>query len=376
MTETPFIGKACTVTRERCCGVQPGFSTCASVSNDVICTDQEGFVACGSPPLPGVLCESGVCCQNPLRCCGTGDQTRCCSFGEGEALETIPEPSTGPVEEAIPGDTEGLTLEDFFNAEASQDPFEPLSESPDPFEPLPGPPESSLAPSAEVDPVGPLKPIIETPVSIPDESPDSSAELDIDVLIESPEVSSPSASPGGDTASSEQEGGDDGSVCFPGAATVEVQGTGAVAMKDLKLGDVVRVGENEWSRVIMWTHKDSTYRGRRYVRLDLNGGESFTASNGHIIWVWEQGIRKAVEIESVKNGWMVHVIGRGKVEVENVKEGAWDSGLYNPQTEHGDIVVNGVVATCYTKWIDMNVAHALLVPVRALFGSLMSKWSR
>jgi hypothetical protein len=43
------------------------------------------------------------------------------------------------------------------------------------------------------------------------------------------------------------------------------------------------------------------------------------------------------------------------------------NGLYNPNTLDGKIVVNGVLASCYTGSIEPTVAHMLLWPLRALY---------
>lgn len=39
-------------------------------------------------------------------------------------------------------------------------------------------------------------------------------------------------------------------------------------------------------------------------------------------------------------------------------------GLYNPQTFHGDIVVNNVRVTTYTAIVNLMSAHAMLLPLR------------
>lgn len=43
-----------------------------------------------------------------------------------------------------------------------------------------------------------------------------------------------------------------------------------------------------------------------------------------------------------------------------------DLGLYNPQTIHGDIVVDGFVVSTYTADVTPSVAHAVLTPMRAV----------
>ena len=41
-----------------------------------------------------------------------------------------------------------------------------------------------------------------------------------------------------------------------------------------------------------------------------------------------------------------------------------DVGLFNPQTKHGDIVVDGVRVSTYTHAVHRNMAHAMLAPFR------------
>ena len=44
-----------------------------------------------------------------------------------------------------------------------------------------------------------------------------------------------------------------------------------------------------------------------------------------------------------------------------------DTGLYNPHTLHGDVIVDGFRTTTYTDAIAPTMAHALLAPARALY---------
>ncbi len=43
------------------------------------------------------------------------------------------------------------------------------------------------------------------------------------------------------------------------------------------------------------------------------------------------------------------------------------TGLYNPQTLSGDIVVNGIRASTYTAAIAPSLAHVALWPVRMMY---------
>ena len=43
------------------------------------------------------------------------------------------------------------------------------------------------------------------------------------------------------------------------------------------------------------------------------------------------------------------------------------TGLYNPHTLHGDIVVDGVLTSTYTAAFSPTLAHVALAPLRALY---------
>lgn len=169
---------------------------------------------------------------------------------------------------------------------------------------------------------------------------------------------------------------DGGSVCWPAGGMVERRDGQVKRMEEIETGDWVRVSGGGFSEVFMWTHRDARYAGRRFVRVELEGERAVTATVGHMVYVRRCGSggceRVVTEVEKVKVGdgmWGVEgdkevvkaVVGTGRV---------WERGLYNPQTVHGDIVVDGVVATCYTRYVERGAAHGLLAPLRALY-----RWS-
>mmetsp|Transcript_1193 Transcript_1193/g.3687 ORF Transcript_1193/g.3687 Transcript_1193/m.3687 type:complete len:119 (-) Transcript_1193:317-673(-) len=75
---------------------------------------------------------------------------------------------------------------------------------------------------------------------------------------------------------------------------------------------------------------------------------------------------RVVSAESVKVGDTVQLSDGKNGAVSAVSSG--DSiGLFNPQTMDGLIVVNGIVATCYTRVVDPRVADVLLAVPRVLY---------
>lgn len=155
---------------------------------------------------------------------------------------------------------------------------------------------------------------------------------------------------------------DDDSECFPADATVELASGATVRMADLATGDAVRVSATAFSPVFMWTHKMATGTFD-FLRLTTSTGSALTVTPGHYLWVnGELKAAKAVVVgdalESVATAADVTVTAVTRVSA---------TGLYNPQTLDGNIVVDGFRASTYTMAIQPTVASALLAPLRVLF---------
>ncbi len=116
------------------------------------------------------------------------------------------------------------------------------------------------------------------------------------------------------------------------------------------------------------------------MRLDFGGNASLLLSPGHVLYVLIAGAENSTKYtppptpqnktiparEVLIGDWVWS--GTGKIlRVVNISlERA--RGLYNPHTLDGDIVVNGIVTTVYTDAIRPDLAHAMLAPLRALYG--------
>lgn len=142
-------------------------------------------------------------------------------------------------------------------------------------------------------------------------------------------------------------------------------------MEKLRVGDKVAVGNGKFSEVFMFTHQ---LKGEhKFVRIETENKLMIEASEGHYMWV-EGELKEAQNVNvgdrmAMENGIYTKVIG---VQMDVVRE-----GLYNPQTRHGDIVVNNIIASTYTKVANAKIAHAAFAPLRAMFGSVGGemKWN-
>lgn len=161
-------------------------------------------------------------------------------------------------------------------------------------------------------------------------------------------------------ASDEDSETEDDSACFPANATVELQSGESIPMSEVSVGDMVKVGVDEFSRVFMFTHKSSD-SVNEFVSLTTTSGAKLSLTSGHYLFV--NGALAAAKTVVVGDELR---LGTGEtttvVSVASV-EGA---GLFNPQTVSGNVIVSGVLVSTYTTAVEPTFAHAILSPFRAL----------
>lgn len=167
---------------------------------------------------------------------------------------------------------------------------------------------------------------------------------------------------GVDSASASPDGGDD-NVCFPADATVELEHGATKHMHQVRIGDRVKVADGVFSDVFMFTHKEAhgTYE---FVTLETRSGHSVSATSGHYVYINDAlaaaGTAKVGDRLTLDTGDTTLVV-RVMTEMKQ--------GLYNPQTLHGDIAVNSIRATTFTRSVDMGSAQALLMPLRMMYST-------
>jgi Hint module len=151
-------------------------------------------------------------------------------------------------------------------------------------------------------------------------------------------------------------------ACFPGSATVEVQDGSRKSMREVRVGDFVKVGVNEYSRVFMFTHRlaDSVHA---FLRVTVSTGETLSVTSGHFVYI--NG--RLAAAETIKIGDTLELGSSGAQATVVAVATASMRGLYNPQTIQGDIVIDGILASTYTTAIKPSIAHGALAPLRALY---------
>lgn len=231
----------------------------------------------------------------------------------------------------------------------------PLLPSPDPPLATPPPPMTTpppmTSPSVDDDGDSGFEPSSPAPES--SEVPGSTTEDDDD-------SSDPDASPSSDLDSDDD---DDDGVCFPADATVELEDGSVKLMTEVNVGDRIKVGAGVYSDVFMFSHKMASIR-QQFVTLSTTAGDKISATQGHYLYLNGKltvaGAARVGDIVIRGDGSVARIIDVSR-EIK--------TGLYNPQTIHGDIVVNNVRASTFTRTVDVSTAQALLAPLRMVYNA-------
>jgi hypothetical protein len=157
---------------------------------------------------------------------------------------------------------------------------------------------------------------------------------------------------------------DNSSTCFPASATVELASGAIRRMDELAAGDRVKVASGVFSEVFMFTHKLAA-GSFEFVKINTASGNTLSLTGGHYIYV--NGALSPAETVVVGDELQ---LGSGDVTTVTEVSCVEGTGLYNPQTLHGDIVVDGVRASTYTTAVEPRLAHAGLSLLRGLYRAL------
>jgi len=155
--------------------------------------------------------------------------------------------------------------------------------------------------------------------------------------------------------------------CFPAHASVKLMDGSYREMEKLQIGDRVLVdaAAQKFSTVFSFTHRDPHVKSD-FVQISLKDGRALRLSPGHMVYSSDGELRMA---SVLKKG---DILDKSSI-VETRR--TMDIGLYNPQTLHGDIVVNDVRVSTYTSAVAPKAAHALLSPLRSIWMIVFSSWS-
>jgi hypothetical protein len=130
---------------------------------------------------------------------------------------------------------------------------------------------------------------------------------------------------------------------FSGSARVEVEGMGAKAMEDLQVGDMVLARNNQYQAIYAFGIHNPTLPSR-FIEVETNSETRIQMTYDQLIFA--HGKANLIRADSIRVG--------NELQGRNASEKVQDfrileqQGVYAPLTRDGTIVVDGIVASCYS----------------------------
>ncbi|XP_035533635.1 indian hedgehog B protein-like [Morone saxatilis] len=178
--------------------------------------------------------------------------------------------------------------------------------------------------------------------------------------------------------------------CFPGEASVRLEGGGQKSISDLRPGERVLAsvgtdgsGELVYSEVLVFLDRDpGTWK--LFYTLQTEAGARLSLTAAHLVFVSEgncsegavpaRGALRTVYASEAQPGQCVlvsegeagqkHSEGRlSRITQVSVRE---SRGAFAPLTQQGTLVVDGVVASCYAVVEQHSLAHWAFSPLRLI----------
>ncbi|XP_013877786.1 indian hedgehog signaling molecule a [Austrofundulus limnaeus] len=179
--------------------------------------------------------------------------------------------------------------------------------------------------------------------------------------------------------------------CFPGESEVTTEGGGTKLMRDLLPGDRVLASSTAdghpallYSPVVSFLDRQPNTTKTFYI-IGTEAGVNVTLTAAHLIFATDcdgglsekegqessrAGRLRTVFASEVRPGQCVFTStgsGNSRFSVVTFVEEQKSSGLYAPLTQHGSIVVNGVLASCYAAVDSHHLSHWALAPLRLFY---------
>ena len=144
-------------------------------------------------------------------------------------------------------------------------------------------------------------------------------------------------------------------------------------MSQVALGDRIQSVDSQgnlvYSEVLMFLDREPEER-TRFVSLRTAEGQELTLTASHLVYsgapdCWDLKCMSPVYAGNVQEGHNLMVREGGLVASTVLSVTSTHStGVFAPLTRAGNLVVDGVLASCYAVIDSQNIAHAAFAPVR------------
>ncbi|KAJ7371299.1 hypothetical protein OS493_026943 [Desmophyllum pertusum] len=172
--------------------------------------------------------------------------------------------------------------------------------------------------------------------------------------------------------------------CFSSDSTVKLQKGVDLQVRNLQIGDMVQVmtqeGQIGYSEVVMFADYKPDIPHASHVLIETGTpSKQITLTSSHLIFTSNStGTRLySKQAGNVWPGEFLLVSSHGELVPSRVKRVSLvkRTGMVAPVTMHGNIIVDGVLSSCYAMITDHEVAHMVFGPLRIVHNYASSLWS-
>lgn len=164
--------------------------------------------------------------------------------------------------------------------------------------------------------------------------------------------------------------------CFSSDSTVKLVNGVDLAVKNLRVGDLVQVmtkdGSIGFSEVVLFADYKPNMPHASHVMIETEKpAKNITLTPSHLIFTtYSTGTQMhSKHAGSVSPGEFLLVSSDGALVLSQVKRVSHvnRTGMVAPVTMEGNIIVDGVLSSCYAMIPDHGIAHTVFAPLRLVY---------
>lgn len=173
--------------------------------------------------------------------------------------------------------------------------------------------------------------------------------------------------------------------CFSSESTVKMENGADLPVRNLQIGDIVQVmteeGKIGYSEVVLFAdYKPDIPRASHVLIETENPAKQITLTPSHLIFTTSNSSEsrlKSKQAGKVLPGEFLQVSTQGTLvsslvrKVSIVKR----TGMVAPVTMQGNVIVDGVLCSCYAMITDHEIAHMVFSPLRLARSFAWNLWS-
>jgi Hint module len=167
----------------------------------------------------------------------------------------------------------------------------------------------------------------------------------------------------------------DNPECLPGFSTLTIPPGVPRSVSSLRIGDIVQVsvslstGQPIYEPIYAFSHASPTARPIALIHIATASNLTLAVTPGHLVPLRARGLVPARNVRANGADAVYDARNRAWTLVRHVVNDrpSIATGLFNPHTSSGTVIVDGVLVSCFTTALLPRLAVVMLAPARALF---------